>query len=68
MLQPTAAPPHLSEPLRWVTTTEMAQIYERPYVTVIFWIKSGKLAAFGMRSYQDRFGKWWIELPPGGVA
>jgi hypothetical protein len=56
-------PPHLQHPLRWGSPHQLAQQLGRPYFTVMWWLRTGALADFGIRSYQDAQRRWWIELP-----
>jgi hypothetical protein len=57
------APPHLQQPLRWGSPRQLAEHLNRPYFTVMWWLRTGTLADFGIRSYQDSSKRWWIELP-----
>lgn len=58
-------PPWLFNPMGWLPLTELARRLGRPYFTVYWWLKTGQLAAFGIRTYRDRSLRWWSELPPG---
>ena len=66
-------PPWLYAPHRWVSTEEFARRFNKSTRHIRRLCQSGDILAFGIRLHHDiprasgsgRYGRWWIELPPG---
>lgn len=57
-------PPWLLDPAsRWVTTKEFAILYHRTQRRIQQMIQSGDILVFGVATYQDATGRWWLRLP-----
>lgn len=56
-------PPWVTDPgQRWVTVDEYAPVVGRSLRTVRWWCLEGVLADFGIQTYQDLRGRWWVRL------
>ena len=53
-------PPYLSHPLEWITLTEFARRVKRPYITVISWLRDGRIYSFGP-IYKTATGRYYIK-------
>lgn len=61
--RPLNLPPWtFDSPELWVDCEEFARIYRRSPRTVRVWCITGYVLNFGIASYQDITGKWWIRL------
>lgn len=43
--------------------SELAQLLGRPYNTVVWMLRTGTLADFGIIAYKDTY-RWWFKVPP----
>jgi hypothetical protein len=54
-------PPWVHDPKGWMTTAEFAVRYRRTPRQIRNWCANGTIISFGMRTFQDAQGKWWIQ-------
>lgn len=60
----TATPPWLLDPTsRWVSVKEFAALYRRSQRRIQQMLQSGDIIVFGVATYQDATGRWWLRLP-----
>ena len=60
---PTVPPWVLDPSARWITAKEFAILYLRSQRRIQQMIKSGEILLFGVATYQDACGRWWIRVP-----
>jgi hypothetical protein len=59
-----SVPPWVLDPsARWVTAREFSILYRRSQRRIQQMIKNGDILVFGVSTYQDAQGRWWIRLP-----
>jgi hypothetical protein len=56
-------PPRPSASGPWVTVREFAALYNRTPRRIRQMLSSGDLMLFGIASYCDDHGQWWIRIP-----
>lgn len=57
-------PPWIVDPAsRWVTIKEFSVLYRRSERRIQQMLRSGDILAFGVATYQDHTGRWWLQLP-----
>jgi len=57
-------PPWEIDPVgRWVTVKEFSVLYRRSQRRIQQMLRCGDMIVFGLATYQDANGRWWIRLP-----
>jgi len=57
-------PPWILEPgWRWVTVKQFSILYCRSQRRVQQMLLCGDMMAFGIATYQDPMGRWWLRIP-----
>ena len=47
----------------WVTPKQFAILYRRSERRIQQMLRNGDILAFGVATYQDANGRWWLRLP-----
>lgn len=55
--------PWMLDPLRWGTVGELARLLARPRSTIYRWLYTDTLKDFGIATYRDSHGRWWLHIP-----
>jgi hypothetical protein len=48
---------------RWITVREFAELYRRTPRRIQQMLRDGEIIVFGVATYQDPTGKWWLRVP-----
>lgn len=60
----TSLPPWILDPgSQWVTVKQFSFLYGRSQRRLQQMLQSGEIIVFGVASYQDAMGRWWIRIP-----
>jgi len=55
--------PLVAEPMKWGSLEQLSLVLGRSYPYIYKITVNGVLADFGIASYQDHRGRWWVRFP-----